>query len=571
MRDALPRAPQTSVSDACVGSPAPSSLRLAAPALILSIALLAPFLHKAFTIDDTLFLRQAGHALIDPLHPTAFEIVWSDVPERLSAIMPSGPIMAYLLLPALACGGVEWLAHLTQLAILCVGIVATVRLARRLRYTATQAMVSGLLLAASPAVLGMAATAMPDVPAMALGVLGIERYLAFLDARRLHQGLFSALFLAAAALSRSHAGLLLGVAALFAGGSAMFRVGASERIDRAERRRLLLRLWPIAAALVLCAAVLQVTRDPLRGTGVVSSTAFFFQLQALPVNLLSYLTGLGLTVPLVIPWWLQHRPRLSRAQLWIIAALFLALLYPLRAPYLAPLPLIALICLRRLAADALTARDPVQLALVAWLCVPLPIVFYIHFAPKYLVPSAPAVALLMARALVLPTPATLDSVQIAAALRVRRIWVGAVGAGALLGFLIVRTDAAFADLGRRATAQFIAPAVARGERVWFAGHWGFQWYAERAGARPLTATPPYPQPGDLLVACYRCQGQLAQRFPHRQPLAHVEDRSLGGRIMATEVSAAFYSNGAGLMPWMLGTGPLDRYDLYRIVPPTPTP
>jgi hypothetical protein len=33
---------------------------------------LIPFLNKAFTIDDTMFLLQAKHLLSDPLHPTAF-------------------------------------------------------------------------------------------------------------------------------------------------------------------------------------------------------------------------------------------------------------------------------------------------------------------------------------------------------------------------------------------------------------------------------------------------------------------------------------------------------------------
>ena len=54
-------------------------------------------------------------------------------------------------------------------------------------------------------------------------------------------------------------------------------------------------------------------------------------------------------------------------------------------------------------------------------------------------------------------------------------------AGVTLGIAILRADAAFAGLGRRAVAELIAPNVAAGHRVWFATNWGFQWYATRAG------------------------------------------------------------------------------------------
>ncbi|MEX2204985.1 MAG: hypothetical protein WEF50_02020 [Myxococcota bacterium] len=59
-------------------------------------------------------------------------------------------------------------------------------------------------------------------------------------------------------------------------------------------------------------------------------------------------------------------------------------------------------------------------------------------------------------------------------------------AGVVLGLLLIRADAAFAELGRRAAAELIEPNVRAGWTVWFDGHWGCQWYAERAGARSLT-------------------------------------------------------------------------------------
>ncbi|HJV37138.1 hypothetical protein, partial [Geomonas sp.] len=109
-----------------------SVLYTAFPALLLAAILLFPFLGKAFTIDDPLFLCQARHALVDPLHPTAFMMAWADTSERVSQLVPSGPVMAWLLIPAIMAGGAEWVAHATQLVMLWIAILATVSLARRL-------------------------------------------------------------------------------------------------------------------------------------------------------------------------------------------------------------------------------------------------------------------------------------------------------------------------------------------------------------------------------------------------------------------------------------------------------
>ena len=59
------------------GEAARTTLRLAVPAIVVASLLLLPFLNKPFTIDDPLFLREARHALVDPLHPADFEQVWN--------------------------------------------------------------------------------------------------------------------------------------------------------------------------------------------------------------------------------------------------------------------------------------------------------------------------------------------------------------------------------------------------------------------------------------------------------------------------------------------------------------
>jgi hypothetical protein len=78
-------------------------------------------------------------------------------------------------------------------------------------------------------------------------------------------------------------------------------------------------------------------------------------------------------------------------------------------------------------------------------------------------------------------------------------WVLPFGAAA--GFLVAAIDTwdAYPEkvLAERAStaARDHDPAA----RVWYSGHWGFQWYCERAGMRPIVTGQTIVEPGDVLV------------------------------------------------------------------------
>jgi hypothetical protein len=139
-----------------------------------------------------------------------------------------------------------------------------------------------------------------------------------------------------------------------------------------------------------------------------------------------------------------------------------------------------------------------------------------------------------------------------------------------LGVAVLRADEVFAGLGRRAAAEWIAPRTAAGEKVWFAGHWGFQWYAEKAGARCLTRTPPYPEEGDLAVSSLRAKGDAILWYPRRTRLGRIADDTPGGRVMSKELDAGFFSNGWGYLPWAWGDVVADELTLWRLDQQGPT-
>lgn len=531
-----------------------SPLLLASPALLLC-ALALPFLGKAFTIDDVTFLLQARHVLQDPLHPTAFTLIFHGDPLRLSSALVSGPGMAYLLVPAVLSGHAEVVAHLIQLALLALGAVATASLGLRLGLDAPGARLAALLLCACPTVLGMAGTAMPDVPAMALGTMGLDRLCAFGDRLRagspqaatIGAGLAAALLLALAALCRTHLLLLLPV------GWALLH-----RHEAAPRRPLTLispRItWPLCLALLLLASINVISRDPAQGHDLARTTLGRMSLSNLPGNAGSLAAHWVLHLPLGLVWLALRKQRLlqgrgRRVALAIGALLALGMKQDPWALSLALAPITGLGALvlwdvLSLAWErAARTGDRVPLLLGIWLLIPLPTVWYEHLPPKYLLAAAPAMALLLALHL----------------REAQARWPAraALLCGAALGALILQADGAQAEIGRlggaiaaeEVAAQVKDRAQAKtqvggGRQVWLDGAWGFQWYAMEAGARPMTKGPPYPAPGDVVVQGPEGGRVIAcRRLPRRRLIV----KEAGGRVIGH--GAGFFSNGHGVLPW----------------------
>lgn len=585
----------------------PSLIRLSFPALALAALALLPFWNKAYTVDDTLFLRQAENLLRDPLHPTAFEYIWRTMPERVSTIMPSGPTMAWLLFPVVVTGGSERVAHVLMLLLLGVAVVATVGIAKRLQMNDGAARLAGLILACSPAVLALSSTCMPDLPSLSFGVLAVWRWLAWQDAGRPRDMLFCALCLALAVLARSHLVLLWPAAALLV----LLRTDwQAVRGGRQRARELLRQSLPVWFGLVILLGVTRLTRDPLAaGKSIFEAAASMAGLQTTVRNSVSWLSHWVLTLPLAIGW-LCVRARSPRYWLglmlclavvgWFRIALGLHLVPQPGSLHLPIPPMWLAVGITGLAAHALldlgvlacgvrppaghswfspppspihqndAANDPAEegqlaqpqtprplwpVACVAWLFVSLPVAVYIHLPCKYLLPSAPAAALLLAPGLATLWRTHLGRVAVCAVL----------AAGLGFGVVLVDTDAQFAHLGRRAATELIAPQVQAGLKVWFGGNWGFQWYAEHAGARALTGRGLLPRPGDRVVASdITVERILDHSVPRRRALGGLAETRPGGRLMNRAAGAGFYSNIWGYWPWVYSTLPLDRFTLWAV-------
>jgi hypothetical protein len=525
---------------------------LALPGILLAALCLVPFLSKGYTIDDPLFLLAARQILRTPLQPWSYPLCWNATFTCFVQAGTSGAnvrqgLMGYVLVPVILAGGAEWTAHLIQLVLLCIAVFEMVRLGRRLGLEPSKACFAGLLLVAIPPVLSMANTAMPDILALAAGLTGMERLLAWREEKRWSQGLAAGLTLGLAPYARPHAALLLPLGALWLFDS--FR--PTEALSQFRRQ---LRLWaPLLLAAGVLAGVSYLTR--LRGApsdlaGPASAA------NNVTINLIAYFHYMALPIPFAAVW-LATRWRAAKILLVppLIPIVFARLMLP-GINWVRELQLAAVlyggvaildmlgVCLRK------GQRPGVLLAM--WVLMPLTAVMYLHFPLKYLVLVLPAVILILMRA-----------AAVWSARHAMIVGIAMVAACASYSVVLLRADLDFADYARRAAAELIAPRVAAGEKVWFGGEWGFYWYAEKAGATVANPDVAGPLPGELLAVGLMEGGDvMLKHFPDREMVDSRSYDSPHGRTMG--YGAGLYSNRYGLLPWRWNPRATNTYELWRI-------
>jgi hypothetical protein len=141
----------------------------------------------------------------------------------------------------------------------------------------------------------------------------------------------------------------------------------------------------------------------------------------------------------------------------------------------------------------------------------------------------------------------------------RKVWAVSL-CGVLLGLLFYVVDLRDAVAQKEAAERAAEQIRQAGGNVWYVGHWGFQFYAERAGMRALVPEESEPQPGDWLVVLDKRCAQQQITIPEGaveevEPLL-IED------CLPLRTVRQFYG---GVMPLEHLEGPRVIVRLYRVV------
>jgi len=462
--------------------------------IVVVVVLLAPFLRRAFSIDDPLFVWMAEQILKHPLDPYGFNVNWGYVQEPMSKVLQNPPLNSYFIAGVIRLVGLrETMLH----AAFILPAVATTwgiyLIARRFCAHPIEATLAAVL---TPAFLVCGSTVMCDVMMLAFWVWAVHLWLKGMDDNRLWMILAASVLIALSALTKYYGvvliplllaysllarrrpawwllSLLIPVLVLIA-----YNYWTKSLYDRG----LILDAFGLSGQYrsALKAAMIPKTVIGLAFTGGCLASVIF--LAPLLWSRRALAGWVGLAAILVVLFGAtghigESSLRLEGGLLWILAG-HLGMFTAAGAGLLL------------LAFMDLAARKDADSALL-FLWVAGTIVFVVAFNwsvnGRVLLPMAPAIGIIMMRRI------ERRGIRISAS-SFALPWV----LSALLAITVAHADYQWANSQRTAAYAIIQEFPTRGT-VWFQGHWGFQYYMQRLGAKPLEYMGTRFEADDLVV------------------------------------------------------------------------
>ncbi len=519
-----------------------------------TLACLLPFSGKAFHMDDPLFLWTAQQITHHPLDPYGFDLVWYFIQMHMWAVTKNPPLASYYaaLIGSFA-GWSERAMHLAFLLPAVALILGTYRLARRFTDRPWFAAAATLV---APAVMVSATSVMCDTMMLALWVWAAVLWMEGLDRPR-PMYLFSAsLLMAACALTK------------YFGASLLLLLFAYSVV---HRRRLERRLWylliPVAVLIqyqlwthdlygqgLLSDAVSYASNEGKDWSGVVGQTLIG----------LSFLGGCALPALAFAPVLWPRKQLLAGVSVSGLLALcvyweWISLSAPIPREYWGAVNLQLAFCLAGgisvlalATADAWQHRDADSVFLLLWVVGTFVFATFVNWTvnTRSVLPLMPAAGILIARRL-----ERVGGSRVAAAIP--------LAVCCFLSLWITWGDADFANSAREAAKIIHEKTAKQPGTVWFAGHWGFQYYMQQWGARPYDQKNNLAQPGEILIMpdnnsnLFEVSPDLVSQViavpMHRGVITSRESRGAG-----------FYSSVWGPLPFSFGPVPAERYSFIRL-------
>jgi 4-amino-4-deoxy-L-arabinose transferase-like glycosyltransferase len=552
---------------------APASRSPILLALLVLLCLL-PFSNKAFNVDDPLFLWSAQQIAKHPLDPYGVSVLWDASAAPLSEVTKNPPLACYY---AAAVGSVagwsELPLHLGFLLPTVAMILGTYRLAQRFTRSPFVAAAATLL---TPAVLVSATSVMCDVLMLAFWVWAIALWLEGFERNDRRRLLTSALLVSAAALTKYFGVCLIPLLLAYSlhrrrrvGGWAVYFVVpvlslAAYQLWTTARygRAMFFDAFTFAGQVHGTTGPASILVDALVGGSFLGGCALsalalaplVWRWRSIPFGLVAGAIAGSAVVSGTLT--LGASPLSRMMQLAIRAQRLTA------GAQLAIFIAGGVAVLSLAAVDLRKHRDPDSAFLALWVFGTFCFAAFLNWSvnARSVLPLIPAAGILLARRLDQrgdgPQPGLRGKIALAlVASGVVSLWVAAA-------------DAAWAGSQRDAARQVHELVKSETAAVWFQGHWGFQYYAQRDGLRPLDLERETLNPGDVLIMP---EGNIQTRTP---PPTFVRDWRIVEialqqplTTMRWRIGAGFYSSFFGPLPFAFGTLAPERYFVFRIGAP----
>jgi len=537
-----------------------------------TILCLIPFSGRAFHLDDTLFVWVAKQIVSHPLNPYGFPIIWEAHQQSVSDITQNPPLASYYAaLLGRTFGWSEWTLHLGFLLPAVALTLGTYRLAQKFTGSAQLAAWATLL---TPGFLISACSVMCDVMMLAFWVWAAFLWIEGLEESKLLLLIASASLIALCALTK-YFGIAL-VPLLF-----VYAIAKQRRIGAWA----LCMLIPIATLLAY-----QLWTRHLYGHGLLSGAAGYaihkrdFGRNFWAVTLLYGIDFIG---GCALPGLIAGFFLLPRKHVWIgsilafmasvslmIGAVDLeghfdnAFVRPARGEHWMLIGTELTLCLAggffalSLAwLDCWEIRNSESLLLALWLGGTLIFATFVNWTlnARSILPLVPAVGILLARRFErIPWPSR-------RALR-PKLAAALVVSGAI-SIWLAAADSELGDSARFAANMIAARFQRPGDVLWFGGHWGFQYYMEGLGARPVDWDHSQFGPDQYVVIPHN---NTWARTIYPRYIASEDSVTVPIHAWATTISwqlgAGFYDSFWGPMPFAFGPVPAEKYTIVRLAP-----
>jgi 4-amino-4-deoxy-L-arabinose transferase-like glycosyltransferase len=533
---------------------------------------LVPFLGKAFHLDDPLFIWAAQQITKHPFDPYGFEVVWYAYRMPMSEVAQNPPLASYFAaLVGSVAGWSETALHFGFILSALGVVLGTYSLA--LRFTQRPLIAAAATLLA-PGFLISATGLMCDTMMLALWVLAAFFWVEGLDEpdKPLYLAI-SSFLIAACALTKYFGVSLIPLLLVYSlvrkrrlGSWAGFLlVPLFIALGYEFWTRALYGRGLLSAAFHYTGMAHGVVREELSVSGQALVGVAFAGGCALPAltfipvlwsrkqvlvgGILSALLGFSF-----FRGWINLGPYYANAN-WVYEhmALVSSQMFVYLAGGISVLGL-AIVDLRK-------KRDAASLLLFLWVAGTLVFAVFLNWVvtARSILPLVPAAAILIARRLDerRPTATRVHSLALVIPLMVS----GVVSLWAASG------DTALANTART-MANYIHQKTRNESRaVEFQGHWGFQYYMQLLGARPLEIQGHGSHPGDLIVIPKNNVNIFPISLPTTEEGSVDIDVHSWAATMSKEVGAGFYFSGWGPLPFALGPVPPERYYLLRVTEP----
>jgi hypothetical protein len=530
---------------------------------VICIASLAPFAAKAYHIDDTLFLKLAKQIQQHPLDFFGFQVNWHFTPQPMAQVTRNPPLWGYALAAAASVLGFGEIGlHVFAMVPAVFAIWGTYRLAER---CTTRPLFAAIVTLFMPAFLVSSTGLMCDTPMLALWMWSVVWWLEGLDKASAAKLACSAILIGLCALTKYFGISLVPLLLVY---------------TVAQRKRVSLEVGALLIPIIMFSAYQAVTYFLYEQNLLYGALAFARDVQARAAASaslwwrlllgLSFLGGSAVGLLFFAPFLLKTRALVYWvASIGVVAWIFHVSspntdIYPLIAKRMQSIVLghqavfatIGLGVIALASVDWWRRRDSMSLLLWLWVIGVYLFTAVINWTAnvRSILPAVPAVAILIARAI--------ERAEIR--LPRSRLAIPVVATG-IIEFAVGYADERLADCSRTGAEKALALLSGRPGRIWFEGHWGFQYYMEQGGATALDAANTGKiRKGDYVVVPMQnadVRDLLPDQF-RELPGLRIE----ACRWCATQdrrVGAGFYASGDGPAPFVFGRVPPQDFKVYE--------